>query len=174
MTAQSEATSTSAPGRAPCVRVFMCSCVRLCMTTKETGHFCDFWCFGDIRWSHLDCISGPTLESTWLYISTHSGHGVFFLGSHNLVCCVYWAKGGGSPISEKSIWWVWFPVYFRVKTTDIYTYRYIYIYIYIYVCYIYVCASNTLDVWCFSVFFFADTAQTRRHIPIGGSVAGKS
>ena len=37
--------------------------------------------------------------------------------------------------------------------------------------YIYICAIYTLDVWCFPV--LADTAYTRRHVPIGGSVAGK-
>ena len=114
VTPQSKATSTSAPGRAPCVRVSMCVCVcargyvqfkcvcvcvfiklhittqsgpailvSVCvcvciyMTTKETGNFCDFSCFRDTRESHLECLSGPTLESPWLYISTHSGYDGF-------------------------------------------------------------------------------------------------
>ena len=77
MTPQSKANSTSAAGRTPCVRVCMCVGVCLCITTKETGNFSDCLCFGDIRWGHLGCIPGPTLESPRLYISTHSGHDGF-------------------------------------------------------------------------------------------------
>ena len=59
--------------------------------------------------------------------------------------------GVGSPISEKSIWWVW------------YGHIYIQIHIYIYIYDIYMCGLDyTLDVWCFPA-----------SLPIGGSVAGK-
>ena len=88
MTPQLKATSTSAPGRTPCVRGCMCVGVCLCTSTKETGNLCDCLCFGDKRWSHLDCISGPTLESPWLYISTHSGHDGF-MWVHTTSCAVY-------------------------------------------------------------------------------------
>ena len=66
MIPQPKATSTSAPGCTPCVRVCMCVGVCLCMTTKKTGNFCDCLCFGGgvtlivfrgLRWSHLGYIS---------------------------------------------------------------------------------------------------------------------
>ena len=57
--------------------------------------------------------------------------------------------GAGSPISEKSIWWLW--------------YGHIYIQIIRYMINIYVCDLDyTLDVWCFP-----------GSLPIGGSVTGK-
>ena len=50
----------------------------------------------------------------------------------------------------------------------------IYIYIYIYIYYIYIYIYVRFIHWMCSVFrSLADTAHTRRHIPIGGSAAGK-
>ena len=60
----------------------------------------------------------------------------------------------------KPIWWVWF-----LSIVSVQNYGHIYMQIYIYGRFIH---------WMFGVFrSFADTAHTRRHIPIGDSVVGK-
>ena len=95
-------------------------------------------------------------RSRWVYV-----------GSHNLVCCIYCATGGGPPISEKSCGGCGFQYSFGSKL-HIYTYKYTYIW------YIYsLCAIHTGCVVLSGKFFFADTTHTRRRMPIEGSVAGK-
>ena len=96
------------------------------MTTKETKNCCDFLCFGDIRRSHLDCISRPTLSHLG-YISRHTAVTMGLCGfTQPSVLCMLSHRSGPAHQFRKN--------QFGGCGTDIYTYRYIYIYIiYIYV-----------------------------------------
>ena len=64
-------------------------------------------------------------------------------------------------------------VVFSIVSGQNYGHTYIKIYTYIYDIYIYIYYVRFIH-WMYGVFrSFANTAHTRRHIPIGGSVAGK-
>ena len=58
------------------------------------GNSLIFLCFGDIRRSHLDCISGPTLNHLG-YLSRHTVVTMGLCGFTYLVCCVCWPTGRG-------------------------------------------------------------------------------
>ena len=126
------------------------------MTTKETENLWEialmFLCFGDIRWSHLDCISGPT--SSYLgYISRHTAvtMGLYGFTQPSVLCMLGHRSGPAHQFRKNQ---------FGGCGTDIY----IYIHTDIYICHIIYMRDldDTLDVWCFPA-----------SLSIGGSVAGK-
>ena len=88
------------------------------MTTKETENCCDFFLsFGDIRRSHLDCISGPTLSHLG-YISRHTAVTMGLCGfTQPSVLCMLGHRSGPAHQFRKN--------QFGGCGTDIYTYRYI-------------------------------------------------
>ena len=95
------------------------------ITTKETENCCGFLRFGDIRRSHLDCISRPTLSHLG-YISRHTAVTMGLCGfTQPSVLCVLGHRSGPARQFRKNL--------FGGCGTNIYTYRYIYIYM-IYIC----------------------------------------